>query len=100
MEKYNTFCYRRSPLLQAIILNNYEITNYLISIGANVNYIQKTSENSYTSPLIEAVCNNNFELVKLLLSNNAKIENRGVSVYEYTTDRTDKRIIELLDSKK
>lgn len=69
----------RSPLHLAIIWNNYQIIEYLLQNGADVNYIANNNQASYSpqtscSSLFFNLHNSkNIKITKLLLDNNADI---------------------------
>ncbi|KAF0988668.1 hypothetical protein HZS_1980, partial [Henneguya salminicola] len=59
-------------LIEASIFGHLNIVTYLVSIGADVNYI---SPFSFDTPLIVACENGNLEIVQYLIQNNATLEN-------------------------
>ena len=60
---------RGTPLCRAVLENNYEISELLIRLGADVNIARGKS----SSPLYYAVKKNNFELTRLLIENGADV---------------------------
>ena len=57
---------RTSPLINAIVYNNFELVKLLLELGADVNY----SDEEKRTPLMHAVRQNNLDMVKLLLNKN------------------------------
>jgi ankyrin repeat protein len=91
----------RTPLMIAIDQNDTEIISLLLNSNANVNTIFHYGiSDSYVSPLILAVQQNNFENVKILLEQGAALENNEISIFDYITDKTDEKIINLLNENK
>ncbi|KAI1474855.1 hypothetical protein F4774DRAFT_317948 [Daldinia eschscholtzii] len=62
----------RSPLQEAIILEDMQLIQFFIEKGANIN-----GNEEYRSPLQEAVFKNNKELIQLLFQNGADVEGNG-----------------------
>ncbi|CAF0863254.1 unnamed protein product [Adineta ricciae] len=57
---------RTSPLINAIVHNNFTLVKCLLQLGANVNFADEEKQ----TPLMHAVRQNNIEIVKLLLNKN------------------------------
>lgn len=77
-EYYNDDKMRTTPLFMAVYTNNYNISKFLISNGANPNLncnvypFDKHNNNVY--PLHFATMHENVKLIKLLANNNAIID--------------------------
>ncbi|CAF2691907.1 unnamed protein product [Rotaria sp. Silwood2] len=57
---------RTSPLIHAVVHNNFQLVKFLLELNADVNF---PDENKQT-PLMYAVIQNNIDIVKLLLNKN------------------------------
>ncbi|CAF0916058.1 unnamed protein product [Rotaria sp. Silwood1] len=57
---------RTSPLIHAIVHNNFELVKFLLELNADVNYPDEHKQ----TPLMHAVIQNNIDIVKLLLNKN------------------------------
>ena len=71
-----------SPVMDAVWRKNYEITEYLVNMGANLNFISSDGQ----PLLVLAVGNGNAKIVKLLLEHGADPnvkDSMGMSALEY-----------------
>jgi ankyrin repeat protein len=64
-----------TPLIKSIRIERYDISEYLIKSGADVNMIELSSG---VSPLMLSVLKENFNLVKLLAKSGAKLNYRDL----------------------
>lgn len=75
-----------SPLTKYIVIDDYEMVNFLIEHGANVNQkLTKGQNNNYTYPILSAGFSNEKKVIKLLLKAGADINqlnSKGESVLE------------------
>ncbi|CAF3833248.1 unnamed protein product [Rotaria sordida] len=55
---------RTSPLINAVVHHNFELTKFLLELGADVNF----SDEEKLTPLMHAVRQNDLHMVKLLLN--------------------------------
>ncbi|CAF3379069.1 unnamed protein product [Rotaria sp. Silwood1] len=64
---------RTSPLINAIIHNNFQLVKFLLQLNADVNF----SDEEKRTPLMHAVRQNNIDIVKLLLNKDYSPEQNG-----------------------
>ncbi|CAF3181779.1 unnamed protein product [Rotaria socialis] len=67
---------RTSPLIHAVVHNNFELVKFLLELKADINF---PDENKQT-PLMHAVVQNNIEIVKLLLNKNYSPDDNPTSI--------------------
>ncbi|CAF0960955.1 unnamed protein product [Adineta ricciae] len=71
---------RTSPLIHAIVHNNFELVKFLLELNADVNFADEDKQ----TPLMHAVRKNDIDLVKLLLNKTHSIE---------TTESSNERVV-------
>lgn len=89
MEQY----FKDIMLAEACYKNKFEMTKYLILIGANVN-------SNYNKPLYYAISNKNIKIAKFLIENNAKIEHHYILAFiDYCIKNNNQDVVNLIYKK-